>query len=212
MSAKELNAMRWNCIRQHARLLVSLASIGVLIASPALGQDVDVKGEKELTTVGQKIDKTGAGADSGRVTSRIVDQWKGTKFKFDNTSAPRELTAQDVQDLRGKRLGFGEISILLALAAKQSSTNPKTVDQILTMRESKEGWGKVARDLGYKNLGSVISGVKATDKGVTRVASDRSPQVDKVSSTDKLEKMGKPDKPERIERVERPEKPERPGR
>lgn len=207
--------MRWNCIRQHARLLVSLASMGVLIASPALGQDVDVKGEKELTTVGQKIDKTGAGADSGRVTSRIVDQWKGTKFKFDNTSAPRELTAQDVQDLRGKRLGFGEISILLALTAKQSSTNPKTVDQILTMRESKEGWGKVARDLGYKNLGSVISSVKATDKGVTRVTSDRGPQVDKVSSTDKLdkpEKMSKPEKPERIERVERPEKPERPGR
>ena len=91
----------------------------------------------------------------------------------------------------------------------------RTVDQILAMRESKEGWGKVARDLGYKNLGSVISSVKATDMVVTRVASDRGPRVDKVSSTDKPdkpEKVSKPDKPERIERVERPEKPERPGR
>ncbi len=207
--------MRWNRLRQHAVLLVSLASMGVLIAGPAVGQDVDAKGEKELTTVGQKIDKTGAGADAGRVTTRIVDQWKGTQFKFDSMSAPRALTAQDVQDLRAKRLGFGEISILLALAAKQSSTNPKTVDQILAKRERGEGWGKLARDLGYKNLGSVISSVKTTDKGVTRVASDRGPQVDKVSSTDKPdkpEKMSKPDKPERIERVERPEKPERPGR
>ena len=202
-------------IARYAPLVLSLVLPGMLIAGPAAGQDVDTKGEKELTTVGQKIDKTGASADSGRVTTRIVDQWKGTQFQFDAGSPARALTAQDVQDLRAKRLGFGEISILLALAAKQSSTNPKTVDQILAMRESGEGWGKLARDLGYKNLGSVISSVKATDKGVTRVASERGPQVDKVSGTDKPdkpEKMSKPDKPERIERVERPEKPERPGR
>src|SRR5712692_3094230 len=146
----------------HAGLLTSLVWTGVLTAAPAVGQDVDTKGEKELTTVGQKIDKTGAGADAGRVTSRIVDEWKGTKFTFDSTSAPRELTAKDVQDLRAKRLGFGEISILLALAAKQPSANAKTVDQILALRQGVEGWGKIARDLGYKNLGSVVSSVKAT--------------------------------------------------
>ncbi len=207
--------MKTHGIARHALMFLLLVLTGMLLAGPSAAQDVDTKGEKELTTVGQKIDKTGAGADAGRVTTRIVDQWKGTQFKFDNTSAPRELTAQDVQDLRAKRLGFGEISILLALAAKQSSTNPKTVDQILAMRESGEGWGKLARELGYKNLGSVISSVKATDKGVTRVASERSPHVDKVSGTDKPdkpEKMSKPEKPERVERVERPEKPERPGR
>jgi len=149
------------------------------------------------------------------VTTRIVDEWKGTQFKFDATSAPRALTAQDVQDLRAKRLGFGEISILLALTAKQPSTNPKTVDQILAMRQGVEGWGKIARDLGYKNLGSGVSSVKATDKGVTRVANERGPSPDKVAGVDKPDKpdkLSKPDKPERIERVERPEKPERPGR
>ena len=202
-------------VMQHALLLTSLVLTGALIAGPAVGQDVDTKGEKELTTVGQKIDKTAAGADGGRVTTRIVDEWKGTKFQFDAGSPPRALTAQDVQDLRAKGLGFGEISTVLALAAKQSSTNPKTVDQILAMRQSGEGWGKIARDLGYKNLGSVISKVKATDKGITHVASDRGPHVDKVSGTDKFEKpekVTKIDKPERIERVERPERPERPGR
>jgi len=207
--------MKTHGIARHALVFLVLVLTGMLLAGPAAAQDVDAKGEKELTTVGQKIDKTAAGADGGRVTSRIVEEWKGTKFQFEAGSPPRAVTAQDVQDLRAKRLGFGEISILLALAAKQSSTNPKTVDQILAMRASGEGWGKLARELGYKNLGSVISSVKATDKGVTRVASDRGPQVDKVSSTDKPdkpEKMSKPDKPERIERVERPEKPERPGR
>ncbi len=146
------------------------------------------------------------------MTTRIIDEWKGTQFQFAAGSQPRALTAQDVQDLRAKRLGFGEISILLALAAKQPSTNPKTVDQILAMREGGEGWGKIARDLGYKDLGSVMSRVKAADKGITRVASERGPHVDKVSGVDKPEKMSKPDKPERIERVERPERPERPGR
>ncbi len=204
--------MKTHRIRGRALLVVSIVLTGFLLAGPAAAQIIDPKGEKELTTVGQKIDKTGAGADSGRVTTRIVDEWKGTKFTFDSTSAPRALTAQDVQDLRAKRLGFGEISILLALAAKQPSGHPKTVDQILAMRQGGEGWGELARDLGYKNLGKVVSSVKATDKGVTRVASEHGPQVDKVADTNKADKPDKVSKPERIERVERPEKPERPGR
>ncbi len=211
--------MRKICIAQHALLLVSLALTGVLIAGPAAGQDVDTKGEKELTTVGQKIDKTGASTDSGRVTTRIVDEWKGTQFKFDAASPPRELTAQDVQNLRAKRLGFGEISILLALTAKQTGSNPKSVTDILAMRQAGEGWGKIARDLGYKNLGSVIASVKATDKGLAKVATERAPrQPEKVAGVDKPDKLEKPDKPEkidkpeRIQRVERPERPERPGR
>ena len=207
--------MKTHGIRGPALLGMSVVLTGLLLAGLARAQDIDTKGDKELTTVGQKIDKTGAGADSGRVTTRIVDEWKGTKFQFDNTSAPRELTAQDVQNLRAKKLGFGEISILLALTAKQTGSNPKSLNDILAMRQRGEGWGQLARDLGYKNLGGVLSSVKAMDKGITRVASDRGPQVDKVAGVDKVDKpdkVSKPDKPERIERVERPEKPERPGR
>jgi len=184
----------------------------VLIAGQAFAQEVDAKGEKELTAVGQKIDKTGAAADSGRVTTRIVDEWKGTKFRFEANGAPRELTAQDVQDLRAKRLGFGEISILLALTAKQTGSTPKSVNEILAMRQRGEGWGKLARDLGYRNLGSVIASVKATDKGLAKVGTERAQQPEKAAGVDKPGKMDKPDKPERIQRVERPERPERPGR
>jgi len=193
-------------------LVMALVLTGVLIGLPAAAQTVDTKGEKELTTVGERIDKTAAGADGGRVTNRIVDEWKGTKFQFEASSQPRALTTQDVQDLRAKGLGFGEISTLLALTAKQTSAHPKSLDEILAMRQGHEGWGKIARDLGFKNLGSVISSVKATDKGVTRVARDGAPHVEKVSGTDQPDKVNKADKPERIERVERPEKPERPGR
>ena len=201
--------MRKIRIALHALPLILTA---VLIAGQAFAQEVDAKGEKELTAVGQKIDKTGAAADSGRVTTRIVDEWKGTKFRFDANGAPRELTAQDVQDLRAKRLGFGEISILLALTAKQTGSTPKSVNEILAMRQKGEGWGKLARDLGYRNLGSVIASVKATDKGLAKVGTERAQQPEKAAGVDKPGKMDKPDKPERIQRVERPERPERPGR
>jgi hypothetical protein len=202
--------MKTPSLARYALVFLSLVLTATALAAPAVAQTVDTKGEQELTTVGQKIDKTAAGADGGRVTARLVDEWKGTKFQFEAGSQPRALTAQDVQDLRAKGLGFGEISTLLALTAKQGSANPKSVDEILAMRQGHEGWGKIARDLGFKNLGSVISKVKATDKGITHVAS--SPHVDKVSGVDKPEKLSKIDKPERIERVERPERPERPGR
>ncbi len=185
--------------------LTAIALMIGLVAGQAVAQDVDAKGDKELTQLTQKIDKSAADRDGGRVTSKIVDEWKGTKFKFDPNSTPRELTAQDVQDLRAKKLGYGEISTLLALTAKQSnSATAKSVSEILAMRLAGEGWGKLARDLGYKNLGSVVKSVKATDKDVAKVAMERSDKPDKSG------KMDKPDKPEKPERLEKPEKPEKP--
>src|SRR5207249_5415046 len=187
-------------------LLLVLPMI-VLVAGQGAAKNVDAKGDKELTQLTQKNDESAADRDGGRVTAKIVDEWKGTKFKFDPNSAPRELTAQDVHDLRGKKLGYGEISILLALTAKQSnSATAKSVSEILAMRQSDEGWGKLARDLGYKNLGSVVKSVKATEKDVTKVAMERNDKPDKSG------KMDKPDKPEKPERLEKPDKPERPER
>src|SRR2546422_2352346 len=200
-------------IVESAFSLTAIALMIGLVVGQAVAQDVDAKGDKELTQLTQKIDKSAADRDRGRVTSKIVDEWKGTKFKFDPNSTPRELTAQDVQDLRGKKLGYGESSILLALTAKQSnSATAKSVSEILAMRQAGEGWGKLARDLGYKNLGSVVKSVKATEKDVTKVAMERNDKPDKSGKTDKPDK---PEKPERLEKPEKPEKPEKaekPGR
>ena len=187
--------------------LTMLALATVLIATPAAAQQVDVKGEKELTAHGQKIDKASTSADSGHVTGKIVDQWKGTQFTLEKGGTPRELTAQDVQNLRQQKLGYGEISILLALTAKQEGTNPKSVNEILAMRQTdKMGWGNIAKALDYKSLGAVKQSVKATEAGVERIS-----QVDKPEKASKPEKAEKLDKPERI-RVEKPERVEKPGR
>ena len=147
--------------------LATLALAMLLIATPAATQQVDVTGEKEVTAHGQKIDEASASGDSKHVTDKIVDQWKGTQFKFDAAdSTSRQLTAADVQNLRQRKLGYGEISILLALAAKQDGTSPKSVNEILAMRQTdKMGWGNIAKALGYKSLGSVNQSVKATEAG-----------------------------------------------
>ncbi len=181
--------------------------IGVLGGVAVADQD-EPNGAKELTERGQRIDKVASTADSRHVTDRIVDEWKGTTFKF-SASDSHQLTAADIQSLRQKGLGFGEISTLLALAAKQTSTNPKSVNDILAMRTAGAGWGKIAKDLGYKNLGSVLKSVKSAEKGVDRVAKADDKHADKIGKTEKVEKM---DKPGRIERIERPERAERPGR
>src|SRR5437879_12431283 len=151
-------------VRSSPWLALVVLMIG-LVAGQAAAQDVDAKGDKELTQRTQKIDKGAADRDGGRVTAKIVDEWKGTKFKFDPNSAPRELTAQDVQDLRAKKLGYGEISILLALTAKQpNSATAKSVSEILAMRQAGEGWGKLAPDRGYKHLCAGAKTRKETDK------------------------------------------------
>lgn len=168
-----------------------LALATLLIATPAAAQKIDTKGEKELTAHGHNVDKASAAADPSRVADHIVDQWRGTQFKFDAASQPRELTAQDVQNLRQQKLGYGEISILLALTAGQPDpTTAKSLNGILGLRQVGAGWGKIARHLGYPSLGAVNKSVKATEAG-----------VEKVSASGKAEKVGQIDKPERAEKV-----------
>lgn len=204
-----------------------LALAVALGGGPAWGAESPAKADKELAAAGQKIDKAAAPADAGRVTERIVDEWKGTKFKFDATSAPRPLTAQDVQDLRAKGLGFGEISILLALTAKQPNPGTaKPLDEVLALRQAGKGWGEVAQELGFKNLGSVLKSVKATEKAVGQVAKGNKPEVsqsgemEKGSKSERIEKFNKPERPQGVQKleidrpqgIERPERPEKPGK
>src|SRR4029453_8708507 len=196
--------------------LATLALATLLIATPAAAQQVDVTGEKELTARGQKIDEASASGDSKHVTDKIVDQWKGTQFKFDAAdTTSRQLTAADVQNLRQRKLGYGEISILLALAAKQDGPSPKSVNEILAMRQTdKMGWGNIAKALGYKSLGSVNKRAKATEGGGRQGAKHKNAEKgnkrEKADKPDKPEKVEKVEKPERI-RVEKPERVEKPG-
>ena len=201
----------------RALLLVPLVLALALIAGRAAGEELDAKGEKELGELGQKVDTTADRAAPDKVVDKIAVQFCGDKFACDNkfvqcgTSPLGTLKTLNSQQLESlvktlrtgspgtKGLGFGEISIALALAEKSG----KSVNDILAMRQSGTGWGELARNLGLKNLGSVVKSVKATEKDVAQVAEGRSEKPDKAGKLEKAEKMEKPEKMQR---------PERPGR
>ena len=185
--------------------LNALLLMGALIAGRASGQSVDTKGDKELREQAQKIDTAASRADAGRVTPKIVGEFTGKTFDFGDGKGPRALTAQDVHNLRSTGLGYGEISILLALA-NRTGQSPST---ILQLRQSGMGWGQIAQKYDVK-LGPVIKSVKATEHSVDRVA--RAERAERVEKAEKLEKAEKPERFEKPERVQRVERPERPGR
>ena len=78
-----------------------------------------------------------------------------------------------VTDLRGRKLGYGEITVALAfsrqLMKRDKLTQQQALDRVLGPRRSGQGWGAIARDMGLK-LDDVLSDVKKTDKRLVNLA------------------------------------------
>jgi len=78
-----------------------------------------------------------------------------------------------VTDLRGRKLGYGEITVALAfsrqLMKRDKLTQQQALDRVLSPRRSGQGWGAIARDMGLK-LDDVLSDVKKTDKRLVKLA------------------------------------------
>src|SRR5213594_1633976 len=107
-----------------------------------------------------------------------------------------------VTDLRNRKMGYGEITIALALSQELMKSNSALSQQdalgmILEKRAAGEGWGKIAHDLNLK-LGHVRSKVEKAEKQVARV--ERSEKAEKPEKMEKVEKMEKPEKPAKVER------------
>lgn len=171
--------------------LLSAALLLSAAVMPALAQAGD---EARLDKAQAEVEKeSGSPEGAGKVTERLK-----ADFGVDDAR---------VGALRDKKLGYGEISVVLALAGQlPGGINDANVQRVTDLRQGppKTGWGKVAKSLGVK-LGPVISGVK------------RAAQADKAGKKGQGEKRKevreeKKDRPERAERPERPAKPERPER
>ncbi len=67
------------------------------------------------------------------------------------------LSLEDIQELRSKELGWGEIVIMASLA----SAAEKGMDDILDMRDQGLGLGEISKELGleYNGLGQGVKGV-----------------------------------------------------
>ena len=83
-----------------------------------------------------------------------------------------DVTDKLVMDLRGRKLGYGELTVALGLSRqlmkRDKMTQQQALDRVLGPRRSGQGWGAIARDLGLK-LDDVVSDVKKTDKRLAKL-------------------------------------------
>jgi hypothetical protein len=170
-------------------IFAGLLFIGLPIA-PVLAQtDSD---QARADTVAKQIDKDTAS--------------KAANTQVQILSKEFNMTPKTVEDLRTKQ-GWGGVTIELAMAQHLTQTDPKTyptmtaaLQTIETLRADKDGWGKIAKDLGFK-LGPVVSAAEHTRAELIRdLHQDRGQKVEKV------ERAERPDRPQRPERPERPER------
>jgi hypothetical protein len=113
--------------------------------------------QKQLETVGARV---AAATPDGR---RRVAETIARQF-----NVPEKL----VTDLRGRKIGYGELTVAMALSQqlikRDKVTQQQALEKVLGLRNSGHGWGVIARDLGLK-LSDAVSAVKKTDKQLAKL-------------------------------------------
>lgn len=188
------------------RPVVVVVMTGLLMTGPALGQEkrgsvAPTEVRKQATELQAETDRLDARAKTvtatspgnARVITRIADDF--------------DVPESVVRGLRAQGLGFGGVTIVLALAQQLSGPDLPLNDaiaQIMSERRAGAGWGQIAHNHELK-LGPVLSAVKRSDKslaGLERAAG-------RHASALRLDERDRGDRPQKIERVARREKPEK---
>lgn len=161
--------------------LIYMAFIMAGIATAAWAEPS--KDETRLEKDASELDKDANKPEKEKAVIQRIEK----EFKVDDAT---------INSLRDKKLGYGEITIVLALADKLGGINDTNIDKIMAMRQGPpvQGWGEIANKLGFR-LGTVISTVE-------KVKSETHKDIEKAER----------EKPEKHERIERPERPEKRGR
>jgi hypothetical protein len=185
---------------------ITTALLGSLFLIMALGVPVWARAnsdETQLETIKQEIDRGATSSVSG-------DKVKSLSSQF-------SVDPSVVEHLRATNQGWGETTIELAMAQRLTQTDAKTyptmtdaLNKIESLRSQKMGWGKIAKDLGFK-LGPVVSAASHTRNELRKesrveksTGSLKSEKSEKAERSAKSEKIGRPDiagRPERAERV-----------
>jgi hypothetical protein len=115
------------------------------------------KDEKNLAREEKRINDTAAKPDGEKaVIKRLVEELKASE--------------QQIKALRDRKLDYGEIAVILALAQTMTGGSPDTnVQKVLDMRQGPPaaGWGDVARKLDAK-LGKIVSQVRKVANNANR--------------------------------------------
>ena len=234
--------------------LPATLALALLAAPAAFAQDTTTDNEAEATAtvpagrIADRYADTLFDGDEDAAADAVKQLREGGDFEVTNADG----TTTTVENANGP-MGYGEINIALGMAEKMVDSGDAegwqdalygtadttgtdgTVTEgtagILEMRADGMGWGKIAKELGFK-LGSVVgkaptresesdgdgdgtattsTTAKATSHGRTdRSAKSGTDRAAKPERATKPERVAKVDRPERVERPSRPERPERP--
>jgi hypothetical protein len=105
-------------------------------------------------------------------TRALAASADGRKRVAEAIAKQMDVSDKLVMDLRGRKLGYGEVTVALALSRqlmkRDKLTQQQALDRVLGPRRSGMGWGAIARDLGLK-LDDALSDVKKTDKRLAKL-------------------------------------------
>jgi hypothetical protein len=105
-------------------------------------------------------------------TRAMAATTEGRRRIAETIAKQMDVTDKLVMDLRGRKLGYGEITVALAVARqvmkREKLTQQQALDRVLRPRRAGQGWGVIARDFGL-DMDDVVSDVKKTDKRLAKL-------------------------------------------
>lgn len=136
--------------------IIGLCCLLPLLFSGAAAADVS-KDERNLEREVKRLNDTAAKPDGEKaVMKRLTVEYKTSEAQ--------------IQALRDRKLGFGEVAAVLSLAQSlPGGASDANVQRVLALRQGPPvlGWGKVAQQLGTK-LGATVSQVRKTANNANR--------------------------------------------
>lgn len=156
--------------------------VGIIIALAVAGTAWAElsKAEKNLERESKRLNDTAAKPDGEQAVLKRIR----AEFKVENAQ---------IQVLRERKLGYGEIASALSLAQKMpGGATEANVQKVLSMRQGPPvvGWGQVARQLGTK-LGATVSQVKKMNNDANREIKKDHAQAGRANKTVKKEQQEK---------------------
>jgi len=162
-------------------LVFIVAIIAALAASGTAWAELS-KAEKNLERESKRLNDTAAKPDGEQAVLKRIR----AEFKIEDAQ---------IQVLRDRMLGYGEIASALSLAQKMpGGATEANVQKVLSMRLGPPvvGWGQVAHQLGTK-LGATVSEVKKMNNDANREIKKDHAHAGKASKSVEKEHQGKPE-------------------
>jgi hypothetical protein len=162
-------------------LLVLIAGVITALAVTGTAWADISKAEKNLERESRRLNDTAAKPDGEKAVLKRIN----AEFKFEDAQ---------VLSLRDRKLGYGEIAVVLSLAQKMpGGVTEANVQKVLSMRQGppEAGWGQVARQLGVK-LGVTVSQVKKMNNDANREIKKDHARAGKADKADKKAQQEQP--------------------